>query len=204
MRKFKQLNQKLRILLCCTLLVGTGNSLAEPTDDPLGQLLQQRQQESQRNQAPAPTPVPTTRFNMKPSTAEQPPAASANNYRENSALISSAMGLLGIAYRFGGTTPSGFDCSGLMQYIFRKALAINLPRTTLQQATAGVYVSRNNLQVGDMIFFRTIGNRISHVGMYVGNGRFVHSPRTGKSVQISSLDNKYWSSRYATARRVKR
>ncbi|MCG7658020.1 C40 family peptidase [Neisseriaceae bacterium CCUG 44465] len=119
-------------------------------------------------------------------------------------LISSAMGFLGVAYRFGGTSPTGFDCSGFMQYVFRKAFAVNLPRTSAEQANVGVHVSRGDLQPGDMVFFRTRGSRISHVGMYVGNDRFIHAPRTGKSIEITSLSNKYWNSRYATARRVKR
>lgn len=119
-------------------------------------------------------------------------------------LLSSAMGFLGVAYRFGGTTPSGFDCSGFMQYIFRKTLAVNLPRTSAEQATVGVHVERSHLQPGDMVFFRTSGKRISHVGMYVGNNRFIHAPRTGKNIEITSLSNKYWNSRYVTARRVKR
>lgn len=119
-------------------------------------------------------------------------------------LLSSAMGFLGVAYRFGGTTPSGFDCSGFMQYIFRKTLAVNLPRTSAEQATIGIHVERANLQPGDMVFFRTAGKRISHVGMYIGNNRFIHAPRTGKNIEITSLSNKYWNSRYATARRVKR
>lgn len=119
-------------------------------------------------------------------------------------LLSSAMGFLGLAYRFGGTTPSGFDCSGFMQYIFKKAYAINLPRTSAEQASAGMPVERADLQVGDLVFFRTSGNRISHVGMYIGNDRFIHAPRTGKSIEITSLSSKYWNSKYATARRVKR
>ena len=114
------------------------------------------------------------------------------------------MGFLGVAYRFGGTTPTGFDCSGFMQYIFRKAFSVNLPRTSAEQATVGIYVSRSELQPGDMVFFRTSGSRISHVGMYIGNDRFIHAPRTGKRIEITSLSSQYWSSKYATARRVKR
>ena len=119
-------------------------------------------------------------------------------------LIGSAMGFLGVAYRFGGASPSGFDCSGFMQYIFRKAFAVNLPRTSAEQANVGVAVNRSQLQPGDMVFFRTAGSRISHVGMYIGNDRFIHAPRTGKRIEITSLSNRYWSARYATARRVKR
>ena len=119
-------------------------------------------------------------------------------------LISSAMGLIGVAYRFGGTSPtSGMDCSGFMQYVFRKTLQVNLPRTAAEQAHIGSQVSRSSLQPGDMVFFNTAGQRISHVGMYIGNNRFIHAPRTGKSIEITSMSNKYWSSKYVTARRVK-
>lgn len=121
-------------------------------------------------------------------------------------LIGSAMGLLGIAYRYGGTSvATGFDCSGFMQHIFRRAMGINLPRTSAEQARMGFPVSRSELQPGDMVFFRTLGgSRISHVGLYIGNDRFIHAPRTGKNIEITSLSHKYWSSKYAFARRVKK
>lgn len=121
-------------------------------------------------------------------------------------LIGSAMGLLGIAYRYGGTSvATGFDCSGFMQHIFRRAMGINLPRTAAEQARMGSPVSRSELQLGDMVFFRTLGgSRISHVGLYIGNDRFIHAPRTGKNIEITSLSHKYWSGKYAFARRVKK
>ena len=138
-------------------------------------------------------------------TESPPPAVSSSAGRGDvDDLIGSAMGFLGVAYRFGGASPSGFDCSGFMQYIFRKAFAVNLPRTSAEQANVGVAVNRSQLQPGDMVFFRTAGSRISHVGMYIGNDRFIHAPRTGKRIEITSLSNRYWSARYATARRVKR
>ena len=138
-------------------------------------------------------------------TESPPPAVSSSTGRGDvDDLIGSAMGFLGVAYRFGGASPSGFDCSGFMQYIFRKAFAVNLPRTSAEQANVGVAVNRSQLQPGDMVFFRTAGSRISHVGMYIGNDRFIHAPRTGKRIEITSLSNRYWSARYATARRVKR
>ncbi|ASK27193.1 C40 family peptidase [Neisseria chenwenguii] len=121
-------------------------------------------------------------------------------------LIRSAMGLLGIAYRYGGTSVrTGFDCSGFMQHIFRRSLGVNLPRTSAQQAKMGYHINRSELQAGDMVFFRTRGRgRISHVGLYIGNNRFIHAPRTGKRIEITSLGNRYWNAKYAFARRVKR
>lgn len=131
------------------------------------------------------------------------PARRAGNADE---LIGSAMGLLGIAYRYGSTSVStGFDCSGFMQHIFKRAMGINLPRTSAEQARMGTPVARSELQPGDMVFFRTLGgSRISHVGLYIGNNRFIHAPRTGKNIEITSLSHKYWSGKYAFARRVKK
>lgn len=214
------------------LLVGAGltfTAYAAPEDDPLGTFIQQKQNDVQRPAAKPntndadhegmdnlvrqrtqsrPAATPQTPSRPTPSRATQnrnePPPASSNPKGDTDELLASAMGFLGVAYRFGGTSPTGFDCSGFMQYIFRKAFAVNLPRTSAEQATVGTPVSRSQLQPGDMVFFRTAGSRISHVGMYVGNDRFIHAPRTGKRIEITSLSNRYWSSKYATARRVKR
>ncbi len=125
--------------------------------------------------------------------------------READDLIMNAMSLIGVGYRWGGTSPvTGMDCSGFMQYIFRKSMSINLPRTSAEMATVGTQVSRSALQPGDMVFFNTAGRSISHVGMYIGDNRFIHAPRKGKSIEITSLSNKYWNSKYITARRVKK
>lgn len=130
-------------------------------------------------------------------------SVSADGGDEAGDLIMNAMGLLGVAYRFGGNSPvSGLDCSGFMQYIFRKSMRVNLPRTSSEMAQVGQPVSRSDLQPGDMVFFSPGGSRISHVGMYIGNGRMVHAPRTGKSIEITSITSGYWDRHYTTARRV--
>lgn len=162
-----------------------------PSHDAIGSIIQQKQQQ----QAQATPPV---------AASEEPSNAEPMGHGDADELISNAMGFIGVAYRFGGTSPTGFDCSGFMQYVFRKAFAVNLPRTSAAQASVGSYVSRSELRPGDMVFFRTRGSRISHVGMYIGNDRFIHAPRTGKRIEITSLSSKYWNARYATARRVKR
>ena len=144
----------------------------------------------------------------KPDTNETRSEAKKSESKKNDAdtdeLLSSAMGFLGVAYRFGGTTTAGFDCSGFIQYVFKKTYAVNLPRTSSVQATVGTHVDRAHLQKGDLVFFNTRGNNISHVGMYVGNNRFIHAPRTGKRIEITDLSNKYWNSKYVTARRIKK
>jgi cell wall-associated NlpC family hydrolase len=119
-------------------------------------------------------------------------------------LIMNAMGLLGVAYHFGGNSPtSGLDCSGFMQYIFRRSMGITLPRSSRQMATVGEAVSRNGLLPGDLVFFSPGGRGISHVGMYIGNGRMIHAPRTGKNIEITSIEQGYWARAFVTARRVK-
>ncbi len=131
--------------------------------------------------------------------------SSASQKDQASDLIMNAMGLLGVAYRFGGNDPTkGLDCSSFMQYIFKQAMNVNLPRTTGEQVQVGSAVSRSDLQPGDMVFFATAGGRrVSHVGMYIGNNRFIHAPRTGKNIEITDMGMKYWDTRYVTARRVK-
>lgn len=120
-------------------------------------------------------------------------------------LIMNAMGLLGVAYRFGGSSPTnGLDCSGFMQYIFKRSMRINLPRSSREMATVGTSVSKPNLQPGDMVFFSQGGGSISHVGMYIGNGRMIHAPRTGRNIEITSIEQGYWANKYVTARRVNR
>lgn len=119
------------------------------------------------------------------------------------ALLQRAMGLLGTPYRWGGTSPdSGFDCSGLVNYVFRTTLGIELPRVSREMASNGEKVERAALTAGDLVFFGRRGTRVDHVGIYVGNGRFLHAPRTGRDVTVSALDGGYWAGKFKHARRV--
>jgi len=119
-------------------------------------------------------------------------------------LIQHALALLGTPYRWGGTGTDGFDCSGLVGYVFRSALGIELPRVSKDMASSGQLITdRANLSPGDLVFFGTHhGKRVDHVGIYVGDGRFLHAPRTGRDVTVSSLESGYWSDKYMEARRV--
>lgn len=120
-------------------------------------------------------------------------------------LMLQAMSLMGIAYRFGGNNPNqGFDCSGFIRYIFQKSVGISLPRTASEQARAGRPVSRTDIQPGDVLFFNTRGFDYSHNALYLGNGKFIHAPRTGKNIEIANLSSSYWSSRFNGARRMSR
>lgn len=118
-------------------------------------------------------------------------------------VLQRALTLLGTPYRWGGASPdNGFDCSGLVSYVFRNALDIDLPRVSREQADAGEPVSdKSELAEGDLVFFGRRG-RVDHVGIYVGEGRFVHAPSTGKDVMVSDLDTGYWSGKYMQARRI--
>ncbi|MGO1068613.1 C40 family peptidase [Lysobacter sp. CA199] len=117
-------------------------------------------------------------------------------------MLQRALALLGTPYRWGGTSPDqGFDCSGLVGYVFRNALGIELPRVSREMAKTGEVIERDSLTEGDLVFFGRRG-RVDHVGIYLGDGRFVHAPRTGKDVTVSSLDSGYWSGKFMEARRV--
>ncbi|MDR0633762.1 MAG: C40 family peptidase [Azoarcus sp.] len=118
-------------------------------------------------------------------------------------LLGEGLMYIGVPYRWGGVSPiTGMDCSGLVQLVFRNAAGINLPRTAIEQATQGNRVSLRELRPGDLVFFNTIGRNISHVGIYVGNGKFLHAPTTGKFVRIDKLYSRFWGTRYVTARRM--
>ncbi|MET0950005.1 MAG: C40 family peptidase [Pseudomonas sp.] len=116
-----------------------------------------------------------------------------------------ALGLVGTPYRWGGNTPdSGFDCSGLIGYVYRDVAGISLPRTTRELISMqAANVGAEGLQTGDLIFFATNGgSHVSHAGIYVGEGRFVHAPATGGTVKLDSLSKAYWQKAYLSAKRV--
>ena len=132
-------------------------------------------------------------------TIESAPTAA---YEPRAVLVQMAMKLRDIRYRRGGRAPStGFDCSGFVQYVFAQALGIDLPDNSISQSEAGVRVARTELKTGDLVFFHTRGKGVSHVGIYLDNGRFIHSPSTGKRVRVDELSDQYWARRYVGARR---
>ncbi|MGA0734518.1 MAG: C40 family peptidase [Steroidobacteraceae bacterium] len=118
-------------------------------------------------------------------------------------VVDRALTYIGVPYRLGGNDPAmGFDCSGFVTYVYRNTLGMALPRTARQLATVGVGVTREELQPGDLVFFNTRGSPNSHVGIYLGDSKFVHAPRTRTLVRIDSLDDPAYARRYDGARRV--
>lgn len=154
---------------------------AEPSIDPLGALL------VQKGEAPATAPLASRLRNRA------------------SELVIAAMNFVGVPYLRGGNdSDSGFDCSGFTRHIFELSLGLVLPRRVDEQASARglVKVDKSDLRPGDLVFFNTLKRTFSHVGIYVGDGRFIHAPRSGSEVRIEDMRYAYWSRRFTGARRV--
>ncbi|UXY14018.1 C40 family peptidase [Chitiniphilus purpureus] len=118
-------------------------------------------------------------------------------------LLLQAMSLIGVKYRWGGNDPeSGLDCSGFVRYVFQSALNIALPHNALAMSRLGANVERDDLRPGDLVFFNTLGRAFSHVGIYLGDDRFIHSPRAGRSVEVQNINLAYWKARWNGGRRV--
>ena len=118
-------------------------------------------------------------------------------------LILKGLELVGINYRRGGTDPdNGLDCSGFVQIVFKDAVGMLLPRTAREQSEIGNVVDKNELKAGDLVFFNTMRRTFSHVGIYLGDNRFLHAPRSGAEIRVEDMSQGYWVKRYNGARRV--
>ncbi len=114
-----------------------------------------------------------------------------------------ALASLGIDYRWGGRSPtSGFDCSGLVSHVYRDAFGLEIPAHTTAQSRLGIPVDLAQIETGDLVFYNTLGQPNTHVGIYIGDERFIHAPRTGAAVRIENMRNRYWTSRFSGARRI--
>ena len=141
------------------------------------------------------TPAPMSGPAPAPSVAPPSP-------QRSEALLQTLLAL-GLDYRYGGNSPvTGFDCSGLVAHVYLEAWNIRLPRNTSAQSKVGAPVSLAELQAGDLVFYDTLKRPYSHVGIYLGDGKFVHAPKTGAQVRVESLKSAYWAQRYNGARRV--
>jgi cell wall-associated NlpC family hydrolase len=118
-------------------------------------------------------------------------------------LINNAMQLIGVRYRWGGNTPqSGLDCSGFVRYVFNDTFGFLLPRKSSQMSKVGLQIRKDELQPGDLVFFNTMRHAFSHVGIYLGDNKFIHAPSKGKSIRVDDMTKVYWEKRYNGARRL--
>lgn len=140
-------------------------------------------------------PTPT----VKPSPTVKPIAGLLSGEQGNS-IVATAKTFMGVPYVFGGITPKGFDCSGLVQYVF-KLNGVNIPRLADEQYSLGRTATRSQLVAGDLVFFNTEGGGITHCGIYVGGGNFLHAS-SSRGVRIDSLDNEYWKPRFVGAKKL--
>jgi cell wall-associated NlpC family hydrolase len=140
--------------------------------------------------SPAPAPAST-------------PVTKSNDESQMNNLAIYAMSLYETPYQYGGKSRvNGFDCSGFVQYVFQNSLGLQLPRTSAEMGRLGKPLSTAQLKPGDLVFFNTTRKRNSHVGIFIGENRFVHSPKTGKAIMITSLNDQYWNARFDGARRI--
>lgn len=118
-------------------------------------------------------------------------------------ILMNALSLTGIQYKYGGHSPeTGFDCSGFVRYVFQQATNMSLPHNAKAISQVGEVISRDQLKPGDLVFFNTMRSAFSHVGIYLGNNRFIHAPSSGGGVHVVDMNAQYWAKRYDGARRI--
>jgi len=147
--------------------------------------------------------APLTRAPVDTRDSSTPLARRSAPSAERSEALLLALMALGVDYRSGGrSAATGFDCSGLVAHIYEEAYGIRLPRTVSAQSETGLSVGAKDLEPGDLVFYDTLGRPYSHVGIYVGDGKFVHAPKSGSTVRVESLKSVYWTKRFNGARRI--
>ena len=182
-------------LILCGLVFLTTAALAVPVEDDLDRMIKERGLVTQM----------TDQLSLQISNQLGGPLQSARNAfgGKASELVMQAMGLLGVPYKRGGTSEEkGFDCSGFVRYMYEKSVGLVLPRRAEEQAKVTEEISRSELKPGDLVFFNTLKRTFSHVGIYVGDGKFIHAPRPGKAVRVDDMREAYWQQRFNGARRV--
>lgn len=190
------LNCQVMRLILCGLVFLTTAALAAPAEDDLERMIKERglvtqitDQLSQQISSQLSGPLQTARSTLGGRASE---------------LVIQAMGLLGVPYKRGGTSEEkGFDCSGFVRHMFEKSVGLVLPHRAEEQAKVTEEINRSELRPGDLVFFNTMKRTFSHVGIYVGDGKFIHAPRPGKSVRVDDMREAYWQKRFNGARRVK-
>ncbi|MGE0072269.1 MAG: C40 family peptidase [Thiomonas sp.] len=184
-----------KALACCVLCTASAwadpGSLAQVTpQQPSAAAVRDVQQSTQRDEASLKQWLANNGFVQQVSTRA-------------SDLVVNALSFLGVKYHYGGDTArSGFDCSGFVRYVYQETLGTVLPHSAAEQAREGEKIAESQLRPGDLVFFNTLRRAFSHVGIYIGNGQFIHSPRPGQSIRIENLDMPYWAKRFDGARRI--
>lgn len=177
------------ILALCLAITGQASAAPEPPAAPTDAAMQLLQD-----------------WSLVPASANAEPIKFVRQVRDAASdLVLSAMNFVGVPYRRGGeTADQGFDCSGFTRYVFENSLGLVLPRRADQQAreVGLLRVVREDLEPGDLVFFNTMRRAFSHVGIYVGEGRFIHAPRSGSEVRVEDMRQPYWSRRFNGARRA--
>jgi cell wall-associated NlpC family hydrolase len=131
------------------------------------------------------------------------PAAPTSVRDRAASLVENALGFIGVKYRRGGTAPeTGFDCSGLVKYVFHDAWGLDLPRRAEQISHIGERIGKDQLKPGDLVFYSTLRKTVSHVGIYLGDGQFIHAPSRGEQVRVEDMNQPYWIKRFSGARRI--
>ena len=152
------------------------------------------------------SPVPSA--DLQSATAPTTSGGSAKSFLSGVAgkagdVVVGALNMIGVRYRWGGNSPdSGLDCSGFVRYVFQDTLGLALPRRAEEMSRVGEKVRFSDLKPGDLVFFNTMRRTFSHVGIYIGDNKFVHSPSTGSTIRVDDLDDGYWVKRFTGARRV--
>ena len=181
--------------ILCGLVIWTTVAVSAPVEDDLDRMLKERglinqitDQLSQQISNHFSGPLQTARSTFGGKASE---------------LVIQAMGLLGVPYKRGGMSEEkGFDCSGFVRHMFEKSVGLVLPRRAEEQAKVTEEINRSELKPGDLVFFNTMKRTFSHVGIYVGDGKFIHAPRPGKAVRVDDMREAYWQKRFNGARRV--
>lgn len=154
-------------------------------------------------QESAAIPAPTTGNRFTSVASQLASSMSSTVVDGTETLIDNAMQLIGVRYRWGGNTPqSGLDCSGFVRYVFNDTFGFLLPRKSAQMSKVGMEVGKEELRPGDLVFFNTMRHAFSHVGIYVGDNKFIHAPSRGKSIRVDDMTKVYWEKRYNGARRM--
>ena len=143
------------------------------------------------------SPMPEETVDEPRPLVDQPQPARLQN------MLIHAISLIGVRYKFGGSSAQfGFDCSGFVRHVFAESIALELPRSSHAMGKLGLPVEKDDLHPGDLVFYNTLFRTFSHVGIYLGEGRFVHAPSRGKSVEIVEMSDNYWKKRFNGARRL--